>query len=159
MKNSDVIKLNEVLQKIIKVSKDVKFTYKLIKNKNLIKDIITNLDEVRTVKDEKYEEYDAKRVALCKEYCDKDDNGNPVLFDNVFQGLIGNVVFSEKIKLLNEESAECINNYKKKIKDIEDIFNEDFDNSVEWVEVDINEVPNVVDGEDLEMLIHAGIIK
>jgi len=160
MKNSDVLKLNELIQKILKKSQVVKFNHKLIKNRNVIKINVESLEEVRKFDDEKYGEFENKRIQLCVKYCDKDVEGKPIIVNNVFRGLDKSKDFYTELTQLNEEYSESINNYRKKDSDINSLLNEQCQENFNWEKIDVDLIPDgVVDGEELEFLITVGIIE
>lgn len=85
----------------------VKFNYALIKNINLITPEVEANDKVKSAS-KPYMDYQEKRVELAKKYAAKDEEGNPIILNNVFQGLDGNQEFIKELDVLNKESEASL---------------------------------------------------
>jgi len=106
-----LFKLNEGLG-ILKNLSGVKFAYAVAKNKVLISKEIEALQESRKP-NEKFKEYDKKRVELCISFADKDEKNKPIIVNNQYQ-ITKKEAFNIKINELQEENKKIIEEVEKK---------------------------------------------
>lgn len=150
MKRVEMFGLLKEIEGILKVSKKVKLNYFLQKNINSITKDKEILDKIIEPSD-KFKEYESKRIELCKEYCDKDSDGMPIVKNNKYLGLDDNDEFNEKINSLLNEYKNIIDEYQDKIREYEQMLDDDVD--IEFVKFDIDLIPDdLVTGEELTLI-------
>jgi len=151
MEKVERIKLFGLLNAIesVKTIKDVKFAYALVKNKKRIKEEIELLKEATKVSD-KLQEYEKKRIMLCKQYCEKDDNKKPIIKNNSYCGLDNNKNFNEEIKKLREEYKEELDNREKQIEDYNKLLEEKVE--IDFYKISLKNIPQDISAEQLEPL-------
>jgi len=152
MKNVEMIQLVQVIDKVLPVSKKVKFNYLLNKNKRLIDEEQKTLAEISKPSD-KIVEFETKRLELCRTHCTKDDDGNPVLNKdtNRFEGLDKSAKFKKAFEKLAKEYDEAIKENQEKMNQYDELLQEE--SKVELVKIPIDIVPDdVIAGNDLAIL-------
>jgi len=120
----------------------VKFAYAISKNsKNLSEEVEACESSMKRSKS--FIEYDEKRVVLCKEHCDKDEGGKPVIIENAgtgtYAGLKGNNSFDKAIEVLQSEYSEAIEEQKKMADEFKKFLEEEVE--VELYKVKLADVP------------------
>jgi len=116
----------------------VKFAYAISRNsKNISEEAEACKSSMKRSKS--FIEYDEKRVAICKEYCDKDDSGKPIFTDDVFVGLKGNDSFDEAVSVLQSEYSEAIEEQKKMVDEYKQFLEEEVE--VELYKLKLEDVP------------------
>lgn len=81
----------------------IKFSYFVIKNLKIVQDLLKSFQEIQN-KDERYKEYEKKRIELCEKYCKKDVDNKPIRdTGGNYLGLIDNQEFLNEINILREE--------------------------------------------------------
>ena len=108
-----------------------KFAYAVVKNRAKVDSIINALYKVKRHSKEK--EFERRRVEICEKYCDKDDDNNPVLEHDAFQGLQDNADFDTDMDKLRKE-FKAVMDHREKEKKVFDARLE------EEVEIDIHKV-------------------
>jgi len=84
------------------------FAYAVFKNKKLIDNKLMEMDFIKNVSPQVIE-YEEKRVALCEEYAQKDENGVPMFDGDLF-------IISDK-ETFRSKMDELFNEYKPHIID------------------------------------------
>lgn len=152
MRNVEMIKLVQVIDKVLPVSKKVKFNYLLNKNKRLIDEEQKALAE-SSKPSEEIVEFERKRLDLCKTHCIKDENGNPILNkeSNRFEGLDKSEEFKKEYEELVKEYDSVIKENQEKMNQYDELLQEE--SKVELVKIPLDVVPDdVITGDDLEKL-------
>jgi len=142
----------------VKDLKGIKFAYAIAKNNKLINSEIETLQEI-IKPDEKYGEYDQKRIELCEKFCEKDENGKPKKIDirnrenkiigYNYVGLESNSEFKEKLKVFMKENKEIIDSQKEKEKEYNKLLDEKVDINIYKIkleDIDENITPAQMDG-------------
>jgi hypothetical protein len=114
----------------------VKFHYLLLKNRKLLEPEITALQEAQTADPpEGHEEFNKKRLAVCNEFAEKDDNGEVKIVNN-------NFVIPPDQKEKFEAKLDKVKEEYKEVLEIMDKRQEDFISLLqEEVEVDLATIP------------------
>ena len=94
--------------------KGTKFAYAVLKTKQNIEPLINELARLQ-LPPKRFVEYDEKRIALCTEYSDKDENGNPKTDGDNFVVDSRRSEFDEKMKALSEEYSDAQSEFESKI--------------------------------------------
>jgi len=124
----------------------VKFAYAVSKNsKNLSEEVEACQKSMEPSKG--FIEYEEKRITLCKEHCDKDEKGEPVVTDSHFVGLKSNNGFDKAWGLLKSEYAETIEEREKMVEEYKEFLQEEVD--VELYKVNLEDVPEDISVEQL----------
>lgn len=97
-----------------------KYNYAVLRNMRKIEKAVKHLHHTFPIDGVRNREYDAERIELLNEHCDKDDNGDPVIEGGIYIGIEGNESFDEKIEVLNK-------GYKDVLDAKESIYNEEFE--------------------------------
>ena len=92
-----------------------------------------------------YIEYETKRMGLCQELSEKDENGEPIILeDGSYKGVKENPEWQSKIDALQVE-------YKEQIDEINKMLDEEV--GIDFYQIDISELPETMTKQDLEILI------
>lgn len=121
MTNSDAFRMLQLLPSVTKL-KGAKFGYALARNKAKLQSYTKTLrNKPHHPQDREYEE---KRVALCEEFCDRNESGEPVFEGDQYCGLEGNDAFQKKWDELKEEYKEVIEKREANHKEFADALSE-----------------------------------
>lgn len=144
MKNRALVALLGGLQSVKDIEgANFKFSYAVAKNLRAITQIVSTLRE--TIKpSEKYQDYEEKRVELCRKHAQKDEKGNPMsmVIGKTSQFIIEDQdAFETDLKKLQNspEYKKEVDGYKKKL----DEFNKAMDLESEPVELHMIEQSDV----------------
>ncbi len=148
MKRKDLYGLLEGFE-AVKNLQGVKFAYARAKNKKLVLNEIELINESMKMTDE-YLEYEKKRVELCKEFCEKNEKGTPVIKNNTYAGLTGNTKFDEKLKKLREEFKEVIDARETQIEESNKMLDEEVE--IDFHMILLKDVPINITGVQLESI-------
>ena len=145
----DLIELYKLLNSL-QLPSDVnaKFTYGLYKNITLIQ---PEIDALRTImiEDQQIDEFEQKRLELCNQYAQKDENGNPIIQNNEF--IIDNIEeFTNKFKELETQYKDVLEKNKQKIQEINNILNEEIEQPIYCL--DLNTIPNGIGLKEMKYL-------
>ncbi|MBD3260093.1 MAG: hypothetical protein GF334_00145 [Candidatus Altiarchaeales archaeon] len=147
LKKSEVLAINAILARISKDGTEEaptklsrRFAYGIAKNSRRIKDEVESIQEAM----KPVSEYEQKRIDLCKKYADKDDEGNPILKDNVYQGLRDNEEFRKEIDALSDE-------YEKSIEGVNTILSEE--TAIDFYEIPLDDFPEQISVGEMEVLL------
>lgn len=78
MKNKDILDLWNGLNRLSNKNHTV-FSYAVLRNKKLIKDIIESIKTVQSKKLTGQDEYEKERSVICEKYAEKDEAGKPIV--------------------------------------------------------------------------------
>lgn len=146
----ELIKIWNVLESIHFSDLNKKFSYCIIRNKKKFKDEIDALKEVQAP-NEKFLEYERKRLILCENLCERDESGKPILEKNNYVFTPENrIKVDEAIKDLAEENKDIIQEQNKRDKEFESILDEYFEVDVHKISFD--DFPERISPSNLEAL-------
>ena len=149
MIKNDLFNLMKVFDEIKEMPSNPKFAYAVAKNRKMVD------DEVQLVRDaikpnDDMSAYDTKRIELCREYAQLDDDSNPVIHNSNF------VIdperlqeFNEKIEALREEHRETLDAHKERLIEADKLLKEECD--VDFHRVSIDVFPDGLTQEQYEM--------
>lgn len=166
MKRNTILEFNKLANEVLfsaQKVKDVnpKFLYGLKKNKDKIQSITVEFQKkiFERKQHEKADEFQNKRVELCKVYARLDDKGEPIIKDNQFQfDQEKYQEFQEKFKDLQEEYTEVVEDNKNFEEEINKILEEEMELDIYKVKVDW--LPTgVITGDQLTFLYDNGFIE
>jgi len=95
--------------------KGFKLGYAIARSKAKLKPEIEALEEALKPA-QAFEEYERKRLELCRKYVQKDGQGNPVVSGNEFVFGDNREAFDAEMAPLQEEFAEAIENRKQQVE-------------------------------------------
>lgn len=145
-----VKELYESINKCLKL-KGGKFSYTLMKARNLIKDEYENIKAALVIPPE-YAEYTMKRREVNELFCERDDNGKPILIEGA-RGVFYQIPvykqpeYKSRETSLNKEYFEAI----KKFEEVEQEFTKLLAEEIE-IELPVlkqDELPTDISGEQL----------
>lgn len=126
-----------------------KFVYGISKNKKRMQSEIESLQEL--FKDEPtYIEYDRERVRMCQSMCDKDDKNAPIIINNSYQITEKKSEFNDAMDKLKEKYKDAIEKNEAKVKEIENILDEDIE--IDFYLIDIGYFPNGISIDHMDYL-------
>lgn len=115
----------------------LEFAYAVFKNKQLIDNKLMEVDFIKNVSPEVVE-YENQRIKLCEDYSKKNDEGMPIIENDLY--LIENQdEFKEKMKDLVEKYKPFVEERQKQIE----IFNEKMNNqaNIDWIKIKKDQIP------------------
>jgi hypothetical protein len=98
----EVYDLQNALRTVSKMP-GARFAYAVAKNQRQVDACIRKYEKKYRAPHEDEPKYQQARIEVCKTYCDKDEDGHPVLKNGTFQGLIGNTEFEAAMEALKED--------------------------------------------------------
>lgn len=153
-----IFALNALFSKLSQQKTNVMFQYTIAKNKRLL---VPEIESVREAQEdptpnERLSEYQEKRINLCKVYCNKDENGEPIILDIGKPTSRFDFNPEEKEKLnaemepINEEYKDAIEEQEKKEKDFYELTQEEVD--IPFNLFKLKDMPKEITGIDLDLL-------
>jgi seryl-tRNA synthetase len=155
MKKRDLLSLYNALTMVEGRQFSVKFSYFIAKNKVLLKNEITALEEARKP-DPKFVEFDTKRATMAHDMADKDEKGQAKVENNNFIIIEKVNEFKKALDELKEKNSKVIKDQEQSIKDFEDILDEDVE--YKGPKIDFKDIPTGIEAVILEALIVADLI-
>jgi hypothetical protein len=128
----------------------VRFHYLLLKTKRCLAPEVETVQKVTTTP-EGYPEFDGKRLELCNEYCEKDEDDKPILRNNNFVIKADEKeAFDESMEALKDEYSEVIKEAETRQKEFLALLNEEVE--VDCPTIPMSVMPEKITGTDLELL-------
>jgi glyoxylate utilization-related uncharacterized protein len=133
-----------------------KGAYAILKNKKLIEAEIKNVEETqKALKYPDLTEFHSKRIELCNEFADKDEEGKPKLEEERGASLFvfspeNRVKFNEKLIVLMEEHKDVLDEHRTVDLDFTTFLKEEVEVSVH--EIKLNDLPNGISAAQIELL-------
>lgn len=128
----------------------VRFHYLLLKTKRCLAPEVESVQKVTTTP-EGYPEFDGKRLELCNEHCEKDDEDKPVLRNNNFIIKADEKeTFDKSMEALKEEYADVIKDAETRQKEFLELLNEEVE--VDCPTIPMSIMPEEIVGRDLDLL-------
>jgi len=158
LKKKDLLKLNDVITKLEKERFPVRFSYFLAKNRILLKDEISIINELRTLSP-KAQEFENKRNQLINDYGDRDENGNLIIdANNIASVTINLEIFKDKLNILSKEYENTLEIHRKRMDELRTLLEEEtvfdaYSINISTIPEDINLDPTTV-----ELFITTGLI-
>jgi len=147
MKRSELLNFNRALATVGHL-KGIKFAYARAKNIKAISPEVESCQEALQPS-KKFSEYDKKRVDVCKEYCNKDGDGNPIIRDGSYVGIEPNENshFDKEHGKLKEEYSEVIEERKKAVDEYNELLEEEVE--IELYMLKLENVPEQISADQL----------
>ncbi len=155
MKKRDLLSLHNALKLIEGRQFAVKFSYFMAKNKVLLNNEISALDEVRKPADE-FVKFDTARAELAHKYADRDEKGQPKIENNNFIIIEKVDEFKQLLDDLKDSNKKVIEAHDLKMKDFAEILDQDADFT--GPKIDLKDIPQNIEPVFLEVLITADLI-
>jgi hypothetical protein len=150
----------DVLEKVGKQKAPIKFAYGLAKNKRLFKDEIGAINEAR-VPPESFQEFEKKRITVCRKLADKDDKGQPITIDVLgsngeilssrFQTTENAIKLDEEINALREEYTDAINEFDEREEEILKLLEEEVEFDI--FKIAFSQFPDKMSADHMEVLL------
>lgn len=151
MKRKDIPGILNALDEVSEL-KGVKFAFTVLKNRKIFETQIEEdkaiFEKILTPSDE-FKEFETKRIELCIECSEKDENGSPVVENDQYKILDLNK-FDNELNKLSKKHKEAIDARKKQIDDYNSLMEEDL--ILDFKKISINDLPNEVSEKQLRML-------
>jgi len=133
MKLKELIELKNDFSLVDDVKCNFKFAYAVAKNKKKVKALIEEF-EAPLIPNDKYSEYEEKRIKMAQKYAKKDENGQPVSKNSFY------VIDDENKVKFEKELAELKELYKEEIDAYEIIQKGYFKALNENIEIEFHEL-------------------
>lgn len=147
MKRKDLYMYMDALSNVTEL-RGVKFAYTLIKNKKKIEEEIKILEEVVKASDD-FSIYENERIRLCEIYCEKDDNGKPVILENKYK-ILNVENFDNELNSLKEKHMSSILERERQINEYNKMLEEDID--INLSKIDFIDIPIDITTTQLESI-------
>lgn len=146
----------QVLKRTLDLYKNAtgaKFTYALTKNKSIINSELKELDNMSKglSKDEKFMEYEEKRMDLCKKHCNRDENNKPIIINGQFDLSNKLPEFELDFSNLNEEYKELLDAKEVIREEIEEYRNKEIE--LELHGINFEDIPNTIQQHQMDAII------
>jgi len=143
MKKKELVELWNVLSEIGDSGEKMPkgFAYDLAKNRNKVKGEVDILTEL-TKPPAKLEEYDKERQELCHKFADKDEQDNPIIFNNTFAIKENKEVFDAAIEKLKEKYKDTLDKANKSKDEITEILEQETD--ITFHKIKLSKVPEEI---------------
>jgi hypothetical protein len=148
----NLVKIWGVLGGLAREKTTAKGAYGIAKNKRLTEVEISSIEEAQKNRSvpEGLDKFHEERIALCKEYCDKDGNGENIVIKNEFQIVERLEEFTEKLTELREEHKEALDARDEQDQEFRDFLKEEVE--IEFHKINIADFPDSMTAEQMEIL-------
>lgn len=132
--------------------KGVKFAYAVLKNR---KKIESQLEEDRPIFEKileptlGFKEYEEKRIELCKNHSEKDEDGEAITEGDRFK-IIDVKTFNSELESLGKEYEESLSERKKQIEDYNNLMEENID--MDFKKVKFDDLPSDMNEKQLNSI-------
>lgn len=156
MKNGELIALwNLLTNPSMTQHKGVKFGFARAKNKGRLESEIKILQKSQGEISEPLSEFEDKRMALCEECADKDDDGKPIKSGQNFEINDRREEFDSKFEELRVEFKDAFDEAEKRRKEFVELLDAESDFTPHMIS--LSELPDTLSALEIEGLM--GIIK
>lgn len=149
IKNKEVLEIMGMISRLQENELPLKFSYGLSKNSRILEPETKTLQEAMKP-DEKFLEYDKKRVDLAKKHASKDKKGKPIVNDNQYQ-LENEEKFESEFENLKEKHKDTIEKQKQKQDEMNDLLEQETEISA--YQISIKSFPQKIIGNYLKILL------
>jgi len=129
-----------------------KGAYGIAKNKRIVDSEVKSIEEAQ--KNQKLpdgiEEFESKRIELCKKMADKDEEGNPMVANNSFVLVQNKQKFDKKLEKLRKDYDEPISLREKQDKEFQDFLKEEVE--IDFHTINVNDLPDNVTAQQIGIL-------
>lgn len=156
MNKEDLIKLYKAIE-VEKSKGNIKFKYTLLKNADAIKPEIDILFNIENDIDAILKPFVKERDAIIKELGFLDVNTNTYIIKSDDIETVNQ--YNSKVQLLTEKYKDKINEHNSKLIEYKDLLSKDLDKSFNFVEINIDDCPQDMGTDSLEVFMKFKIIK
>ena len=148
----NLVQIWGVLNGLAQEKTTAKGAYGIAKNKRIVETEVKSIEEAQKNQQlpEGIEEYEQKRLGLCEKFCDKDEEGKPVVNGNTFVIVKERPAFDTELLKLQEEFKEPLSTRQKQDLEFQDFLKEEV--NVDFHQIKIDDLPNNVTGQQVEVL-------
>lgn len=126
-----------------------KFAYAIAKNQSKVDAIIKAAEKKYRAQHEDEPKFQEARVKICEDYCTKDENGQPVLKNGMFEGLRGNKEFEAAIEDLKKEYKHLEEFKEKQQEKFEEVLDEELEDQPEFFKIRFHTIPENINADQL----------
>lgn len=126
-----------------------KFAYGLMRNRKILQDEIDILQDLSKPTDG-WQAFEEKRIGICRELADKDENGEPKVQGNQFLVTEKKEELDERIEKLREEHKDDLDEFERREKEFDEILDEDI--SIDIYKIKLSLFPEQISVYELEVL-------
>lgn len=153
---NEALEVYSIIENMLNKSDKVKMNFRLFEEQEKIDPEKDRLAEVMKPS-EKMQEFEQKRMAMCKQHCKKDKVGNPIMNGNFFEGLKGNKKFEQAFNELKKEYKEDIEKFEEKNKELNELLVEEIE--IKFDKIDLDLIPDgIMTGVEMRKLKRVGIL-
>jgi len=156
MNREDIIRLYKAIE-TEKSKGNIKFKYAILKNKGVIKDEIDALLKVEEDIEKILQPFNEERNNLIKEIGTLDTEKNSYLIKTDDTEKVSE--FNKRIKELKEKYKDEINEHNNKLTEYKDLLTKKLDKSFVFEEINIENCPEDLETNSLEVFMKFNIIK
>lgn len=151
--NKDLVDFWNALNNMGK-ERGAKFGFAVLKNGDMIRKQIAVLKAAQNKKPESLTDFDKERIALCLEYADTDDDGNPITVgttdDPNFQIVEKREEFDAKVEVLQEKYKQTFDELSSFIGEFNSMLMEACEFNIHMVSID--QVPETLSVEQISSI-------
>jgi hypothetical protein len=145
-----LLELEGIISMLARQKAPVKFSYALLRNRDIVEREAKPIRELQKPSDE-IMEYEKKRKGLCEDYADKDKNDEPIVENNNYKIPDDKFEeFEEKVEELKEEYKEAIEEHEGKNEEIMKILEDKVE--LDFHQVSMKHLPDVISPYELDVL-------
>jgi len=148
--------INGAFDRLSKERANTFFRHTLSKNKQLIENELKAVEAARNKPNEKYSEYEKKRMAACEALCLRDDEGKPCIVDAGTSAarydftIEAREEVNEQIEELKIEYKSAIDDFEETVKEFNELLQGEVE--VEFKKFKLNQLPAEMSGEDMDII-------
>lgn len=151
VKRSDLFLMQNAIAILAQVKGSCKFAYGVAKNKKILDDE-ASLMRTGIAPKKEFMDYENKRVVLCEKHADKDNDGKPIIVNNLYQGLDANEKFQKEMKKLAEDNEKAISDRQKQIDSFNEMLKEECE--IELWQIKLEDIPDGITADSIGHLTH-----
>lgn len=135
----------------LKDLKGVKLAYTIVRNTKKLEEEI-NIYQELFKPSEKFLEFEEKRIELCNKFCDKNEEGKPIINNGVYQGVDKNNLFIVEYERLKNEYVNELKERDDQIKKMNEFLSEEI--NFDFLKIKLEDVPNDISVDQMAVLEH-----
>lgn len=153
MKNKDILKFREVLNEVDYI-RNKTVAYAIFKNKEILDKEIETFNKLKRDPHPDYINFENERILLCKEYSEKDEQGNPMFQYNPDGTQSFKIIDMEKF---SEEYQKLAKKYEDVLKDMQEAKREfdefmEKESDIQLKKIKIEDLPDDISASFLEKI-------
>lgn len=148
----NLVQIWGVLSGLAQEKTTAKGAYCIAKNKRIVETEVKSIEEAQ--KNQKLPdgigEFESKRITLCEEFCDKDEEGKNKVNDNSFVITERRFEFNEALSRLRDEYKEALDARVKQEEEFLSFLRETVD--INFHVINVSDLPDNITAQQLEVL-------